>query len=106
MEERVTTLIRRIEAIRAVSQSKEWQFLVKDIFGPLKESLTKRLVSAAREDAPNPIVLSHLSGQLKWAERYSDLNTLEAEATLELTHIRTTYGKTEKTSRSSGRTDY
>lgn len=84
-----------IDAIRTVAQTKGWGILKDKVFDKLPELLTKEIQTEARKESPDANKLNRLSGQLKWAERYSDLSKLEDSFRLELTHIRKQlYGKT------------
>lgn len=100
LQEREAELVKIIENLRAVSRSKEWSSLKTQVFNGLTESLSKELHSEARKENPDTLKLNRLSGQLKWAERYSDLQKLEDEFGLQLKNVRAKlYGKTEKTGR-------
>jgi len=98
LQEREGELIAILDAIRTVQGSKAWSTLKTEVFDGLVERLTKDLQTEAKKETPDGLKLNRLAGQLKWAERYSDLSKLELEFRLELTNIRTQlYGKTEKT---------
>src|SRR3990167_8310921 len=89
-------LVRIIEALQGVQTTKEWSTLKKDIFDSFVISLEKEIKSEARSENPNPLKLTHLSGKIEWAERYSDLSKLENYYKVQLTNLRTKlYGKKE-----------
>jgi len=88
LRERETELIRLIEAIRDVNASESWSTLKEEVFDGVLVSLEKEIFSEARKDAPDLLKLSRLSGQLKWAERYSNLDKMESELRTELTNVR------------------
>jgi hypothetical protein len=85
-------LIRIIEALQEIQQSKQWSTLKKDIFDGLVTSLEKEIRNEARSENPNPLKLTRLTGKLEWAERYSDLSKLENSYKVQLTNIRKQYG--------------
>lgn len=91
-------LTRVIEAVRKVQSSKEWSSLKTELFDGLTERLVKDLMLEAKKEIPDTLKLNRLAGQLRWAERYSDLSKLEQEFMTELTLLKQTlHGKTEKT---------
>lgn len=91
-------LTRVIEAVRKVQSSKEWSSLKTELFDGLTERLVRDLMLEAKKEIPDTLKLNRLAGQLRWAERYSDLSKLEQEFMTELTLLKQTlHGKTEKT---------
>lgn len=89
-------LLRIIEAIEEVDSSKAWSSLKTEVFDPLVNILEKGLREEARKENPDPLKLNRLSGELKWAERFSDLSKLEASKREELVRVRINlYGKSE-----------
>lgn len=90
-------LITIIAALRAVQDSPEWSTLKTKVFDDLPLALTREIQSEARKENPDTLKLNRLAGQLKWAEKYSDLSKLEQVFKLELTNVRTLlYGKTQE----------
>ena len=69
-------LLKIIEALQGVEQSKEWSTLKTEVFDTLVNSLEKDLRTEARKETPDPNKLNRLTGELIWAERYSDLGKL------------------------------
>lgn len=97
LEEREAVLRSLIEAISTIRSSQEWRTLKKLVLDGKVESLTRELLSEARSDTPNQCKLAKLAGELRWAERFSDLEKLEALYRTEITKIKTKlHGKTPK----------
>lgn len=93
---REAELVRMIEALQGIRQSKEWSSLKELVFDGLKSNLETRLLAAAREGKPDTHFMSNLSGQLFWAEKFSDLSKLEAQYRVELKNVKLRlYGNTE-----------
>ncbi len=95
LRKRENELLKIIEALKGVEQSKDWSTLKIEIFDGLVNSLEKQLRDEAKKEDPDTLVLNRLAGQLKWAEKYSDLHKLENIFRVELQKIRQNlYGKT------------
>ena len=89
-------IIKIIEAINGVNQSQDWSTLKTEIFESLVNSLEKQLRDEAKKEEPDPLVLNRVAGQLKWAEKYADLNKLANIFRDQLKEVRLKlYGKTE-----------
>lgn len=89
-------LIGLVEAIETVRQSREWSSLKTEVFEPLVFSLEKELKSEGRKDDPSPTKLNRLAGELKWAEKYADLDKLANAYRIELQRVRIQlHGNTE-----------
>jgi hypothetical protein len=89
-------ILKIIEAIQVINRTQEWSTLKIEVFDSLPNILEKDLREEARKDNPDTQKLNRLSGQLKWAEKYSDLTKLENTYKVELQRIRLQlYGKTE-----------
>lgn len=96
LREREQKLVNIIANLRRVSETLEWSSLKQEIFDGLVVTLEKELRNEAKKDAPDSGKLNRLAGQLKWAEKFSDLSKLEDVFRVELTNIRLMlYGKTE-----------
>lgn len=97
LREEESKVTRIIEALREVSASKGWSTLKEELFDKLVNSLERDLRVEARKDDPDPKKLNRLSGELKWAERFSDLSKLEHVYKLNLQNIRSNpnYGTTD-----------
>lgn len=89
-------LIKLIEAIQQVQSSKGWSTLKTEVFDNLVNVLEKDLKAEARKELPEIHKLAKLNGELKWAERYSDLTKLEQMYRTQLQNVRKQlHGKTE-----------
>ena len=89
-------LLRIIEAIQGIVQSKEWSTLKTELFDSLVNVLEKDLRTEAKKENPDPNKLTRLSGEIKWAERYSDLTKLENSYRVQLQNCRLKlHGKSE-----------
>jgi hypothetical protein len=84
-------------AIQKLQETKEWSTLKEKVFDGLTSTLNKEILNEAKKENPDTLKLARLTGQLKWAEKYSDLSKLEGVFRQELTHIRKLlYGKTKE----------
>lgn len=96
LREREGELVSIIDALQKVQQSPDWSTLKTKVFDSLPLTLEKELKEEAKKDDPDTLKLNRLAGQLKWAEKYSDLSKLEAIFRVELTRLRTQlYGQKE-----------
>lgn len=94
LREQEQRLVRIIESIQAVKDSKEWGTLKTELFDGLADKLEKSLKTEAKHDNPSTNKLNRLTGELKWAEKYADLSKLEQEHRVELQRVRITlHGK-------------
>ena len=69
-------LLKIIEALQEVEQSKGWSTLKTEVFDTLVNVLEKDIRNEARKGTPDPNRLNRLTGEIEWAERYSDLGKL------------------------------
>lgn len=98
-QEREATLLKIIDALQGISSTKEWGSLKELVFDPILPTLEKSISAEARKESPDTLKLNRLAGQLKWAERYSDLSKLEQVFRVELSSVRKQlYGKTQEDS--------
>lgn len=81
-------LLRIIEALQTIEASKEWSSLKTEVFGTLVSTLERNLKDESRKEDPDPKKLNRLSGELKWADRYSDLGKLENLYRVQLQNVR------------------
>lgn len=88
LQEREAKLIRILEAIGRVKESEAWSTLKIEVFDNLGSILKRDLLTEAKKDDPNPNKLNRLTGELKWAEKFSDLEKFENEQRVELKAIR------------------
>lgn len=89
-------LVRIIEALQGIEQSKDWSTLKTEIFDELPKQIRKDMLREARKDNPEIHILTRLNGELKWAEKFSDLSKFVSSQRVELSRIKLMlYGKTE-----------
>lgn len=97
LREREQKLIHLIQNLQTIQKTDEWSSLKTELFDSLTKNLIKEIESEARKEEPNTLKLNRLSGELKWAEKYSDLSKLEQIKRVELTQVRQLlYGKTQE----------
>lgn len=89
LRKREARLLKLIEALESISQSKEWSTLKTEVFEGLVSNLEKDIKYEAKKEDPDPKKLNRLSGELKWAEKYADLSKLADNYKLDLKRIRT-----------------
>lgn len=88
LKEREQKLVRTIEALQEVQKTKAWSSLKKELFDELPASLEKQISAEAKKLNPDTLKLNRLSGELKWAEHYSDLKKPEEMFRVELQNVR------------------
>lgn len=88
MRKREETVLKIIEAIRKVEATQEWSTLKTEVFDSLVVTLEKELRDEAKKENPDAFKLNRLAGQLKWAEKYSELPKLENFFKVELIGLR------------------
>lgn len=81
-------LLRIIEAIQGINQSKEWSSLKTEVFDNLVNVLEKDLKTEAEKPDCSPSKLNRITGKLEWARKYADLTRLENEYRVQLTNTR------------------
>ena len=96
LREREGVLLKIISALQEVQSSKEWSTLKTEVFDNLVNTLEYGLRDEAKKDNPDSLKLNRLAGQLKWAEKYADLNKLENVFRVELTNIRQKLNEPER----------
>lgn len=97
LREKETELITILESLKGIQETKEWSTLKTKVFDGVTESLSREMTIEAKKENPDTLKLNRLAGQLKWAEKYSDLSKLENVFRLELTNVRKLlYGKTQE----------
>ena len=97
LQEREAKLVKTIDAIQGIVSTREWGTLKEEVFDGLTEALNGDIQREARKDSPDTLKLNRLAGQLKWAEKYSNLSKLEFIFRTELNNIRKQlHGKTQK----------
>lgn len=88
MRAREGTLVKIIESLGRLSVTDEWSTLKTEVFNGVVENLEKRLVSESSKMPLDTGKIYQLQGQLVWARRYANLDTLTDTFRLELTNIR------------------
>lgn len=88
LRDREGEIVAIIEAIKGIEASKEWSTLKEKVFDGLVVTLKKQIHEEAVKENPDGLKQNRLAGQLKWAEKYSDLSKLESIFRTELTNIR------------------
>lgn len=86
-KEREAKLVRLIESLEALNQSREWSTLKKDLFDGTLESIERRIEQEASKPEINVQELYRLQGERKVAKKYQ-LDTLIANYRAELANIR------------------
>lgn len=81
-------LVKIIEAIKQVESSEAWSTLKTHVLDGVLESLERRISSEASAKEVNPAEMYRLQGQIAWAKKYANLDTLTNAFRLELTSIR------------------
>lgn len=88
LKQREQKLVRIIEAIREIQDTKSWSSLRSELFDNLPDNLNKQINQEAKKLNPDTNRLNRLAGELKWAEGFSDLKKLEEIHMVELQSIR------------------
>lgn len=86
--EREAKLMKMIEALVALSESREWSTLKEELFGDALESIERRINAEAQKPEVNIPELYRLQGERKWAKRYADPLSLVDTMRVELANIR------------------
>src|SRR4051812_8320783 len=76
LRNRDSELVRIIEALGRLSNTKDWSTLKNYVFDGVTENLERRLASEASKMPLNDKEIYKLQGQLVWARKYSDLENL------------------------------
>jgi len=84
LKEREGQIVSWLTAINELKQNNSWRILQKGIFEDLTVKIQKLIDNEAKREEPSSLKLNRLTGQLIWAERYSDLNKLEEDLKVEL----------------------
>ena len=87
-------LLKIVNAIQEVQNTKAWSSLKEEIFDSLVNTLEKELRSEAEKIDVDPNKLNRISGELKWARKFSDLQKFENEKMVKLQRVKLQlYGK-------------
>ncbi len=87
-QEREAELVRLIDAIKGLEETREWSTLKEALFDGLVERLEAQLRNEAERPELNSSALYRLQGQLSWARTYADLGKLAKTYHAELVSIR------------------
>lgn len=88
LQEHEAKLVRTIEALVQIRNSEAWSSLKIEVFDGLTARLKRELLVEAKKDDPSTNKLNRLTGELKWAEKFSDLEKFEETQRVELKGIR------------------
>lgn len=88
LRERESELVNQIQALDEVNQSEAWKVLEGSIFGPLVETLEKRIKTEVEKVKIDEAELYRLQGQKAWAKKYADLSRLSEILKTELKAIK------------------
>lgn len=88
VQERESEIVRILEAIQTLKQRKEWSTLKTEVFDNLHTNLTKDMMEEASKADPNTNKLNRIAGEMKWAERFSNLEKWENVLRVELQGVR------------------
>lgn len=86
--EREREVAMTIENLQVIHQTREWSSLKGLVFDSLRGNLEKQLLLESKKQNPDTQKLNRLAGELKWAERFSDLSKWENELRVELKNIK------------------
>jgi len=81
-------LIKIIEALSKVIESKDWQFLQDTVFNGVVENLKREREFEVDKQPLNGPKIHNLNGQIKWAKKYLDLSSLALIYKQELVNVR------------------
>ncbi len=88
LKEKEARLIRILEAIQVIQRSEQWSSLKLEVFDGLTARLERDLKDEAKKPNPDPNKLNRIAGELKWAEKFSDLSKMENQYKVELQGVR------------------
>jgi len=94
LRQKETDIIAIIEAINRLMENKDWLILKEKIFDGVVENLLRLRNTEVEKKPLNGPVIHSLNGQLSWAKKYSNLDSLAIIYKQDLTKIRKLlYGK-------------
>lgn len=88
LREKEVEIIKIVEALATVSGSDEWQKLKNLVFDGVVETLERKIAQEASKKPLNESEIYSLNGQLVWAKKFSNLESLMEVYRTELTNIR------------------
>jgi len=86
--ERETDLMAIVDAFEEIGKSRAWSVLKDKIFDGVLISLERRLKTEIKKKPLNGPLIHSLNGQIEWAEKYTNFDTLASIYKLELSNIR------------------
>lgn len=90
-------VVRILAAVQELQSSKAWSTLKIEVFDSLVNVLEKDLKNEAKKVDADPKKLNRIAGELKWAEKYSDLQKFENDYKVQLQNVRfKLHGKTQE----------
>lgn len=93
---RESELVKIIEALGRLSNTTEWSTLKSLVFDGVLENLEKRLASESHKMPLDDKAIYKLQGQILWAKRYSNLESLTNGFRTELINVRKLNPPTER----------
>ena len=88
LRERDSRLVRIIESLGAIMDSKEWSTLKENVFDDVYFSIERRMKKEMEKPEISLPEMYRLQGEMKWAKKYSNLDTLREVFHQELVKIR------------------
>lgn len=88
VQEREAKLVRMIEALSVINDSREWSTLKKELFDGVLETIESRQRTEAEKSEVSLPEMYRLQGEKKWAKRYSNFDDLINNYRAELANIR------------------
>lgn len=88
VQEREAKLVRLVEALSVINDSREWSTLREELFDGQLATIENRLKSESEKTELNTAEIYRLQGEKKWAKRYSNFDDLIANYRAELANIR------------------
>lgn len=87
-QEREAKLVRLIEALSAINESREWSTLKTELFDSVLDTIESKMKTESQKDEVRLPEIYRLQGERLWAKRYSNLDTLIGQYRAELVSIR------------------
>lgn len=88
LRRRESELVKIIEAIKGIETRDEWSTLKTYVFDGVLDSLEHRMASESHKMPLDEKEIYKLQGQIAWAKKFSNLETLAQAFRLELTNVR------------------
>lgn len=88
LRQREGELVTIIDALKSVESSKDWSTLKTEVFDGIVGTLERKLSQEVLKKPLNEAGIYDLQGQLAWARKYANLDSLAQAYRTELTSIR------------------